>query len=1222
MKYKDLIQFEPIEEVIKFNQLKNEDYRHSLVRNFVFSNTYEKTIIPEICRDLDYTSSTETFGLQIVGDFGTGKSHLMSLVSLVAEDATLLPEVNNESARKVLGNIAGKYKVIRFELGTDEELWRVVCYQIDQALAAWGVDYSISNDNKPDMYADKLRRMMAQFEAKFPDKGLMLVIDEMLSYLKSRANGVSLNRDLSVLQALGQTSDKSRFRMMFGVQELIYNSPEFQYAADMLNKVNDRYKDITITKQDVQFVVQQRLLKKTDAQRDIIRRHLSKFTEFFTDMHAKLEDYVSLFPVNPSFFENFQQIRISKSQREVLKTLTVKFQAIFDKDIPETEPGLICYDQYWDDLQAPEMQTDADVRRVTAIMQTVHQKITENFTGARANKAVLAHRIANACAVKILQDTLEHTNGVTAENLIDGLCYLNPTILDREMLGEVINTTASQIVSATVGQYFEKNAQNQEYHLRIEGGVNYEQKIKDYVLTMAPDALDSYFFSYLVENLPIEVEKYRREFPIYPHSVEWKSHKVSLDGYIFMGNPDERSTTQPEQYFYIYFMPIFNKEKIQVGTESDSVYIRMDKVSDEMRQLISLYAASEALIKSVDTSQKRFYEQYRKTYEDKLRPVFQRDFIQCTEVYYQGEQQTVNLTGAAGMAKEHIISEIASNILEEYFCQHLPNYPKFSLLRLPITSSNRSAMIAGAKKRIANPSQANRDSEAILAALGLFADGTLSVEASQYAQSVKQKLEDKGEGQVLNRDEILYQYYEQTWRTRDFEIEADLEFLVLCTMVSLGDIEISLPGNKSINAANIADITTLPEDMAYNFSHVRRPKGMNLPLVREIFVKIEGHDLTRQLDKEDTFTKLLVAAQKKAGHAVTLAQKVRGGIFLENEEVVSPFDGSSHANRLQALASFCDKLQNYGTKAKMSNLPWTLEQLGHVFDAIPLMNQLDNMLQVVDELRTRISYLVQAKQYMTDQQMEADVNAALERVKEVPSMVNDDEALSAYKSQLDTLMGKYADWYLAEYNRLHITGMQEQEKLRIMRSTEKQVSDAICGNDRGGYITIVPQYQDWNRRMSQLQVANISVTREAILNVPYHGFNPKQFQGKSLPQIADMRNELEQIYENIIKSLHEMAEDPQLAGNATSVLDQSEQRLFKQFHDNHEEKPSAEDAARLMVIIDKLHRDIQKVDITMDDIRRALNHPMTPQEAKKAFGKYIDLMTNGYENENVRVILK
>ena len=46
MKYKELITFEPINEVVKFDQLSNEDYRHSLVRNFVFSETYEKTFIP------------------------------------------------------------------------------------------------------------------------------------------------------------------------------------------------------------------------------------------------------------------------------------------------------------------------------------------------------------------------------------------------------------------------------------------------------------------------------------------------------------------------------------------------------------------------------------------------------------------------------------------------------------------------------------------------------------------------------------------------------------------------------------------------------------------------------------------------------------------------------------------------------------------------------------------------------------------------------------------------------------------------------------------------------------------------------------------------------------------------------------------------------------------------------------------------------------------------
>ena len=113
MKYKELIQFDPIEEIIKFNQLNNENYRQSLVKTFVFSNAYETVIIPEICRDLDYTSSSETFGLQIVGDFGTGKSHLMSLFSLIAEDESLLPLVQSDKARQVLGVIAGKYKIIR-----------------------------------------------------------------------------------------------------------------------------------------------------------------------------------------------------------------------------------------------------------------------------------------------------------------------------------------------------------------------------------------------------------------------------------------------------------------------------------------------------------------------------------------------------------------------------------------------------------------------------------------------------------------------------------------------------------------------------------------------------------------------------------------------------------------------------------------------------------------------------------------------------------------------------------------------------------------------------------------------------------------------------------------------------------------------------------------------------------------------------------------------------
>lgn len=1227
MKYKELIQFEPINEVVKFDRLGEDDYRKSLVRNFVFSKAYEETIIPRICENLDYSQTYrpfqtnlfggfDTFGIQIVGNYGTGKSHLMSIFSLIAEDASYLDLVSNAKAKEALGAIAGKYKVIRFELGNDQELWDIVCYRLDKGLAEFGVNYSITSDTTNDSYAEKLSKAMAHFEEKYPNHGLMIIIDEMLSYLKGRSEPGKLNRDLQVLQALGQFSDHTKFRMVFGVQELIYNAIEFQFAADMLQKVNDRYLDIQITKQDVQYVVQHRLLKKTDEQKTAIKAHLSKFTSFFTDMHANIDDYVELFPVNPSYFDNFQRIQVAKAQREVLKTLTQKFQRILDNDVPAQEPGLICYDSYWDDLKVSDMQTDPDVRKVTEVMSTIYQKIDDNFRDARAKKAPLAKRIANACAIKILQFSLDKKNGVSAENLVDDLCYLDATCLDREMLQDVIATTAQQIVTATVGQFFEKSEDNQEYHLRIEGGVNYEQKIKDYATQMSDDVKDAHFFNFLVEFLPIEVEQYRREFKIFQHKIDWKSHKMMLDGYIFMGNPAERSTTHPEQNFYIYFMPIFNRQAIQHGDEPDSIYVHLDKVSQEMKDKLTLLASAEALVAGAPTNEKRFYEQFKRSYQDQLKPIFNRDFISCTEIVYQGTVQNITPAMMQGGSKEQIISNIASTLLEDYFCQKLQNYPKFTLLSQPLTSTNIAPMLKGARQKIANPNISNRNSEAILAGLGLLHENQLSIENSIYAQSIKSKLEAKGDGQVLNRDEILYRFWEDTYRTTDFDIDSSFEFLVLAAMVAVGEIEIDFSQGVNINAANIKDIVDFSNDKFYSFSHIRQPRGMNIPAVRELFMGIVGIDMTNRLNDDSVYSRLVSDAQTLASKLVETVHKIKPGIKIDDVEILSQYDANGMCNAMDALRGLCDQVGNYNTQARMRNLRWTADQLKGVFEGKNVMENANKILKFVDDIRHKISYLNQAKQYIIDEGFIGRIDAAISKVAGVAEQRENEQAVRTYVAELDALANEYADWYIERYNKLHITELEYAEKQRILRSDKKSVCDAASDED---FITISSQYYVWEEKMSQLTVKQSNVTKETVLNVPYQNFNPRNFIGQQLPSLDDLRNELDDIYDKVDTSLHAILCDQNLVQNAADALDDSEKRTMERFGN---EKTTPQNVSRIISIIQKLHRGIKKIEISEQQIREVFTRPMSPADAIAAFKNFINRLASGSDEDNTRIILK
>src|SRR5262249_16279100 len=96
-------------------------------------------------------------------------------------------------------------------------------------------------------------------------------------------------------------------------------NPKFQFVAESLRRVRDRFEQLRIVREDVAYVVSERLLAKTDEQKAKIREQLQQFTPLYGGMGERLEEFVRLFPVHPTYLieANVAKEKILQLQRQV-----------------------------------------------------------------------------------------------------------------------------------------------------------------------------------------------------------------------------------------------------------------------------------------------------------------------------------------------------------------------------------------------------------------------------------------------------------------------------------------------------------------------------------------------------------------------------------------------------------------------------------------------------------------------------------------------------------------------------------------------------------------------------------------------------------------------------------------------------------------------------------------------------------------------------------------
>ena len=658
MKYEELIRFDPIEAVVQLRDADQTAAAHRLVSSYVISDEMAEKLSALVFPQLQFEMPADNKGLLVVGNYGTGKSHLMSVISAIAEHADLVSELSNPKVAEHASSVAGRFKVVRTEIGaTTMSLRDIVVSELEEHLDALGV--SVAFPSAADVSGSKraFEEMMTAFHEAYPDHGLLLVVDELLDYLRSRRDQ-ELILDLNFLREIGEVCKDLRFRFLAGVQEAIFDSPRFAFVADSIRRVKDRFEQVLIARRDVKFVVAQRLLRKTGAQQAGIREYLVPFARFYGRMNERMDEYVDLFPVHPDYIDVFERVT-AVEKREVLRTLSQAMKRLLGQELPTDYPGLIAYDGYWSMLREnPSFRADPDVKAVIECSQVLESRIDHAYT--RPAYKPMAVRVIHALSVHRLTTGDIHARlGATAEELRDSLCLYQPGI--EELGGDPADDLLSQVetvlreIHKTVsGQFISSNPDNRQYYLDLKKTDDFDALIEKRADSLDSARLDRYYYVALRRAMECTDETYVTGYKIWQHELEWRARKAARQGYLFFGAPNERSTAVPPRDFYLYFLQPHDPPRFRDEKTADEVFFHLTGADDKFRDSLRGYAAAVDLASTSSGHAKATYESKASGFHRDLVRWLQQHMGSAFEVGYQGRRRAL-----LEWAKGHSLREVS-----------------------------------------------------------------------------------------------------------------------------------------------------------------------------------------------------------------------------------------------------------------------------------------------------------------------------------------------------------------------------------------------------------------------------------------------------------------------------------------------------------------------------------------------------------------------------------
>jgi len=289
----------------------------------------------------------------------------------------------------------------------------------------------------------------------------------------------------------------------------------------------------------------------------------------------------------------FEKVYVAE-KRVILKTLSYEMKQLMNNDVPDDNPGVISFDSYWTHIENdPSLKANPSIREVRNKSDILRSKVQSAFT--KKIYTPIALRIVKALSVHRLTTGDIYTKlGLTSEELRDQLfLFMDIPEKDSVFLQRTIESVLKEILKTVSYQYISCNEENGQYFIDIKKDIAVDELIEQRAETLDNSALDMYYFNVLEKVVDCSETTYVTGYRIWYYEIPWNECRVTREGYLFFGAPNERSTAQPPRDFYIYALQPYEPPRFKDEHKQDEVFIRLKKKDEKFERFLKLYAGAK-----------------------------------------------------------------------------------------------------------------------------------------------------------------------------------------------------------------------------------------------------------------------------------------------------------------------------------------------------------------------------------------------------------------------------------------------------------------------------------------------------------------------------------------------------------------------------------------------------------------------------------------------------